>query len=255
MRAEPRADGDEPRGGARGGVQARVARPATSLTRKFLYNPLPVTELSARLLPEGGRVYTTPDGIEYPSVTTVLKNLPDPDPAWRDKWVGRVGEAEAHRVTERAKTRGNKIHGMVEAYLRGDPDFARGAMPVNLASFKQLRPVIDENLGSIYGVELPLYSHKLKTAGRCDLCAGFRGFNSVVDWKGSNSPWAAHRKHKALIQSAAYATMIEEAHPGLNIPQVVVVVMVEHGENQVFVARTDSYREMVRRVFVEREFG
>ena len=52
---------------------------------------------------KSGRVYTTPNGRKYPSITTVLSLLTeDAIQAWRN----RVGEEEANRVGGRAAARG-----------------------------------------------------------------------------------------------------------------------------------------------------
>jgi hypothetical protein len=45
---------------------------------------------------KSGRVYTTPDGNKFPSITTVLSILSEEGIA---KWRARVGEEEANRVS------------------------------------------------------------------------------------------------------------------------------------------------------------
>lgn len=241
-------------GSLRDRLQKGVGDPAFNIGRSFLYNPLKVTELSDEIVPDIGRIYDTPEG-RFPSVTTVLKDLPDfDDPHWHQRWVERVGEDEANRVTVRGQKRGSAVHEMVEKYLLGEPGFADGAMPVNKHFFKMLRPVLDEGIGSVYGVEVPLYSKRLRTAGRSDLICGFRGYNTVMDWKNSNNPWNRGRQLKALIQSATYATMAEETY-GINIPWVTVVVVSESDHPQVIREQTDHYRDWVERVFVRREFS
>jgi hypothetical protein len=233
-------------------MQKGLVDPAFKLGRSFLHNPLPYEDFREEIIPGTGRIYYTPAG-DFKSVTTVLKDLPDDDPEWRDKWAARVGEEEAVRVTARGSTRGRNVHDMVERYLKGQPDFAAGEMPANLAFFKELRPIIDEGVGTIFGVEIPLYSARLGTAGRTDLVCGYRGFNTVMDWKNSNNPWPRGRQKKALIQAATYATMIEETH-GINIPWVTVVIVSESDKPQVVREPTDDWREWVERVFARREF-
>ena len=51
------------------------------------------SELSAEIVEGIGRVYTTPDGNKYPSVTTVLGA--GSDQSWLQEWKDRVGEKEA----------------------------------------------------------------------------------------------------------------------------------------------------------------
>ena len=56
-----------------------------------------------------GRVYNTPSGNKYPSVTSVVGLLnQDEIKAWR----ARVGEEEANRISARASKRGTQIHSL-----------------------------------------------------------------------------------------------------------------------------------------------
>ena len=58
-----------------------------------------------------GRKYKCPNGVSYPSVTTVLSILSeDGIRAWRK----RVGEVEANKISHRAATRGTAVHAIVE---------------------------------------------------------------------------------------------------------------------------------------------
>lgn len=235
-------------------MRARVVDPSLKVTKEFLINPLPRVELPDRIVPGVGRIYQTPAG-DFKSVTTILKDVPDDkNPNWLIDWKMRLGEEEAARQSGRARSRGNQLHDIVERYLLSDPNFGDGAMPSTVANFRQVRKIIDEGVGTVYGVEIPLYSERLQTAGRSDLIAGYQGYNSVIDWKGSNNPKELHMVRNYCIQAACYAVMAEEMYPGLNIPRIVVVVMVEHQEPQVFVRETDEWREWVERVFARREF-
>lgn len=221
------------------------------LTRKdFLHNFFPRVELVSVTGP-GGRFYTTPEGIVYPSVTTVLSTVPDDDPNWREKWVSRVGEEEADRVTERGKSRGSLTHKIVEKYLLNDPNHERGAMPVHLVEFRKLKPHLDRNVGSIYGIEFPLWSHHLRTAGRADGIAGWKGWNSILDWKTSARPKTKEMIKKYFLQASCYAMMAEE-RLGLNIPQIVIGIMVDHDHPQIYEESTDTFREEVESLYTQR---
>ena len=62
------------------------------------------------------RFYVTPEGNEYPSITTVLS------PRNKErlmKWRKRVGEKVANHICNKAATRGTKVHKMCEDYLNG----------------------------------------------------------------------------------------------------------------------------------------
>ena len=74
------------------------------------FQKLPTTNI------DGKRYYTTPNGNNYPSVTSVTglaskKGIK----AWRK----RVGEKVANHICNKAATRGTKVHKMCEDYLNG----------------------------------------------------------------------------------------------------------------------------------------
>ena len=63
---------------------------------------------------DGTRVYETPTGNKYPSVTTVTGLLKkDIIQAWRKK----VGDEEANKISSTAARRGTRIHTLCEKYL------------------------------------------------------------------------------------------------------------------------------------------
>jgi ATP-dependent exoDNAse (exonuclease V) beta subunit len=66
-------------------------------------------------------------------------------------------------------------------------DYDADAMPINKFDFRKLAKHIDANIDNIYGVEYPLYSYKLRTAGRTDLIAQWQGTNAIIDFKTSRN--------------------------------------------------------------------
>ena len=99
---------------------------------------------------KSGRTYSTPDGVQYPSITTVLSILSeDAIRAWRE----RVGEEQAEIVSGKASRRGTKVHSIVEKYLRNEDtsDF----LPHIRQSLENLKPTLDK-VGTIFGLELSL---------------------------------------------------------------------------------------------------
>lgn len=188
---------------------------------------------------EKGRVYKTPGGNLYPSITTVLS-------AYNKKaimeWRQRVGEQKANEISRKASGRGTKLHNTVEKYLLNEmTDLQiKTMMPDIKEMFVDIRKIIDAGIGDIYGIETPLYSDKLKLAGRCDCIAEWQGELSIVDWK-----TASKSKEKAYIQNyfmqaTAYAEMFEE-RTGKPIDQIVIAIAVEGEGTQLFVERKDGY--------------
>ena len=102
--------------------------------KTFIHHDIP--KLNRIDLPEG-RVYETPNGLRYPSVTSVLGfQSADAIAKWREK----VGEEEANRISARASNRGTKIHSLCEDYLikgTAEPDMFDSTM------FKSLVPHLD----------------------------------------------------------------------------------------------------------------
>ena len=72
-----------------------------------------LTEMNA-VTTEKGRQYRTPEGINLPSITTVLSILSRESIA---KWRARVGHEEANRISHRASTRGTSVHEIIEKYI------------------------------------------------------------------------------------------------------------------------------------------
>ena len=127
-----------------------------------------------------GRTYSTPDGKSYPSITTVLSILSeDAIRAWRE----RVGVEQADIISGKASRRGTKVHSIVEKYLSNEDTTQE--LPHIRQSLANLKPVLDNNIGKIYGLEVPLFSHHLKLAGRCDCIAEYNGVPSIIDFKTS----------------------------------------------------------------------
>lgn len=199
-----------------------------------------------RVVIDGKRHYVTPEGNKYQSVTTILSQKTDKTSLL--EWRQRVGEVEANRISTQAATRGTAIHDIAEHYLLNNESFPKGAMPSNIDTFRQIRPIIDEHIGKIYGLEYFLYSDVLKTAGATDCICEFDGINSIVDFKTSKKPKKEEWIQNYFIQASCYAMMAEERLP-LVIPQIAIIIAVDHEEPQLFVKPKYLYEDEVRELF------
>ena len=65
-------------------------------------------EMSAEMV-DGKRVYLTPTGDKFPSVTTVISNNKE-KMAGIARWRARVGEEKANNISKRSTGRGTKYH-------------------------------------------------------------------------------------------------------------------------------------------------
>ena len=184
-----------------------------------------------------GRTYTTPDGNNYPSITTVLSILSrEAIQAWR----ARVGEEEANKISRVASSRGTAVHDLLEKYVDNDPDFAKGVMPHILQSFKDVQEQLDTRLTKVYSQEAPLYSNHLGLAGRVDCVGVWDGKNSIVDYKTSRKLKKKEWVKGYFMQCCAYAIMWEE-RTGMPITQLVVLIAVDNEEPQVFIEHRDNW--------------
>ena len=192
---------------------------------------------------EGGRVYETPDGNFYPSITTVLsirnkKGLME--------WRKRVGEDVANYISRTAAMRGTKVHHMCEDYLNNVsfvlwPDkwaeHQKHFLP--WCMFQKLTRRL-ESIDNIRIQEGGLYSDRLKLAGRVDCIAEYDHELSVIDFKTSTKEKKDEWIENYYIQCAAYAEMYEE-RTGEAINQLVVLVVTEDGTVQEFVKEKTKY--------------
>ena len=185
-----------------------------------------------------GRLYSTPDG-SFPSVTTVLSILTeDAIAAWRE----RVGEEEANKISHKASSRGTKVHSIIEDYLNGKD--TSEYLPNIRQSLVNVQPILDSQIGRIFGIEVPLYSKYLGLAGRCDAVAEFDGVVSILDWKTSRYPKKKEKISNYFCQMAAYAIMFEE-RTGMPVTNLAVVMDVDGHEPLVFKEHRDNWTEML----------
>ena len=184
----------------------------------------------------GGRVYTTPEGNKYSSVTTVLGELIK---ANIQEWRKSIGEEEANKITGKASRRGTRLHSICESYIKNEDGYLEGQLPDVLAMFQSIEPIL-KRINNIHGVELGLYSDHLKLAGRTDLIAEFDGRLSVIDYKSSAKRKKYEHCYNYFAQCTAYAIMYEE-RTNIPIDQVVIIVAVESEEPQLFIEKRDSW--------------
>ena len=192
----------------------------------------------------GKRFYKTPEGLLYPSVTTITSQH------GKDKiieWRKRVGEEEANRISTRASNRGTKVHKICENYLNNEEDYARTnpahihkTMPDTIAMFKSLQPLLDEHVNNIHALEIPLYSHHLKVAGRVDCIAEYDGKLSIIDFKTSSKLKEENWIKGYFMQCSAYAVMYEE-RTGIPVSQIVIMIAVDSEHPQVFIKKRNDY--------------
>ena len=176
----------------------------------------------------GKRVYLTPGGKHYPSITSIISSQPKPSLV---EWRERVGDEEADRVIKEATTLGTAVHDLCERYL-----YNQNLMTTNEEArsvFNRLRFLLS-NINKIIGLEIPLYSDQLKVAGTTDCIAEYNGVLSVIDFKTSRKAKKEEWIEDYYIQAFFYAEAFFEM-TGCLPEQIVILVAIRDEFNvQVF---------------------
>ena len=180
-----------------------------------------------------GRVYQTPTGKAYPSVTSVLGLL---GKAEIIEWRKRVGEEEANRVSARAARRGTAIHSLCEDYLLNKQV---DVGPFDLEIFKSIEPYLNK-INNIHGLETQLYSDYLQVAGTVDCVAEYEGKMSIIDFKTSRRIKTRDDIHGYFMQTAAYAVMFEEITK-IPVPRLVIIMAVDDEQPLIFNEKRDDW--------------
>ena len=208
----------------------------------FNHTPVDLPPVKARN-GDGVRLYETPEGNKYPSITTVLSIR---NKKGLHEWRKRVGYDVANYVARTAASRGTKVHHMCEDYLNNVhvswpekwKEHEKHFLPYCL--FNQLKEQALCNINGIYAQEAGLYSDKYKVAGRVDCIAEYRGVPSIIDFKTSSKERNDDWNVNYYIQGSAYAEMFGE-RTGIEISQVVILVVTEDGTVQEFIKDKHNY--------------
>ena len=203
------------------------------------YTGPPFPELEVHNI-KGLRFYETPTGEKYPSITTVLGKQPGKQKGLQE-WRERVGVAQAQIISGKAARRGSVFHNIVENYLQ-DEDISDFKQQNFMAwcMFGEMKSHLDEKINQVVLQEQTMFSSKFKVAGRCDLIGVYKDKLSVVDFKTTTTTKKEEWISDYFIQCAAYASMYEE-HTGEPVEDVVIMMVAEDGEVQLFEKKTADY--------------
>ena len=116
--------------------------------------------------------------------------------------------------------------------------------------FSQLKKRLYVNINNIYAQEAGLYSDKYKVAGRVDCIAEYNGVPSIIDFKTSTKERKDEWNENYYIQGSAYAEMFGE-RTGIEISQVVILVVTEDGTVQEFVKEKYDYLPLLTEAIAE----
>ena len=158
----------------------------------------------------------------------------------------RVGDDVANYIARTAAHRGTKVHHMCEDFLNNNFDeevHKKNFLPYVL--FGQLKPVLMQKVNNILAQECGLYTDKYRVAGRVDCIAEYNGVKSIIDFKTSRKERNDEWNESYYIQASAYAEMFEE-RTGIEINQIVILVVTEDGVVQEFVKDKTPYIPLLK---------
>ena len=198
--------------------------------KNFIYHDFPKLE---RVDGPEGRVYNTPTGKQYPSITRVTGMLTEDS---IKQWRSRVGNEEANKISTKAANRGTRIHTLCENFLQGkpvEPDM------FDVEFWNEFKPYVDK-IDNIHALESKLYSDKLQVAGTVDCIGDYEGVPNIIDFKTSGKPKDINNIQHYFLQATAYSVMFEEL-TGIIIPDITILIGVDHDKPQIFQQKRSSF--------------
>ena len=195
---------------------------------------------------DGKRIYETPNGDKYISITSLLSNL---SKASIQKWRERVGEDTARKITTQASRRGTSVHNICESYIKNEYGHLDGRMPNEVDLFSSIQPLLNR-IDNIHVVEGSMWSDHLKLAGRTDLIGEFDNRLSVIDYKTSSKKKTWEMCNQYFMQGTFYAIAYEE-RTGIPVDTIVIIMAVENEQPLLFIEKRDRWIEPLKEIITK----
>jgi len=212
------------------------------ITEQFAYGSL------KRKSVDGQRLYTTPDGLAVPSVTTILdKTKPEQAKQALREWKKRVGETKAAEITKEAAGRGTRMHAYLEQYVKEDNISEPGSNPYSQQSYKMANIIVEQglcNADEFWGTEVPLYFPQVY-AGTTDCLGVYNGKPAIIDFKQTNKPKKTEWISDYFMQLCAYADAHNEVY-GTDIEQGVILMCSKDFQFQTWVIEGETFQDYKR---------
>jgi genome maintenance exonuclease 1 len=207
------------------------------------FNHIPINFTQSELIEkDDGHYYQTPSGVIYPSITTMLQKTQTIEKQqslqnWREK------EIAADYITQEAAVIGSETHKLIENYLNGEEILEKSRL-LSEAHFNNLLPFVNK-INDIHGIELRLYSDKMKLAGTSDCIAKYDGKLSIIDYKTKRSNQREEWLTDHFIQATSYGVMFKEL-TGIKVEQIVILVSSEKNTRTEFMKNPDDYMDSLQ---------
>jgi len=206
------------------------------------FNHIPVNFTQSELIEkDDSHFYQTPSGVIYPSITTMLQNTQTEEKKqslqnWREQ------EIASDYITQEASVIGSETHKLIENYLNGE-EILENFRLLSEAHFNNLLPFVNK-INDIHGIELRLYSDKMKLAGTSDCIAKYNGKLSIIDYKTKRSNQREEWLTDHFIQATSYGAMFKEL-TGIKVDQIVILVSSEKNTRMEFLKNPDDYLDLL----------
>ena len=209
----------------------------------FNHLNIKIPQRAKQITEEGSkrRLYQTPEGKIYPSITTILEPLKRDV---LDKWRERVGDEVADEESKWGKDRGSALHLALEELIDNKSIKDHPIL---------IQMLVDDSMPYIYRIgdihcqETVLYSDFFKTAGRVDLIAKYNGKLSVIDFKGSKRPKRIDWIEDYFVQTSFYAYAYYE-RTKRPVEQCVILIANEQTEAQEFIVEPWKWWDELKRI-------
>jgi len=208
------------------------------------FNHIPINFTQSQLIEkDDGHYYQTPSGKIYPSITTMLQKTQSIEKQqslqqWREQ------EVASNYITQEAAIIGSETHKLIENYLNGLETMEKPRL-LSEAHFSNLLPFVDK-INDIHGIELRLYSDKMKLAGTSDCVAKYDGILSIIDYKTKRSNQKEEWLTDHFIQATSYGEMFREL-TGIKIDQIVILVSSEKNTRTEFIKNPNDYLDILEK--------
>ena len=208
------------------------------------FNHIPVNFTQSELIEkDDAHYYQTPSGVIYPSITTMLQKTQTQEKQQSlQNWKNQ--EIAADYITQQAASIGSETHKLIESYLNGEEILEKFRL-LSEAHFNNLLPFVDK-INDIHGIELRLYSDKMKLAGTSDCIANYDGKLSIIDYKTKRSNQREEWLTDHFIQATSYGIMFKEL-TGIKVEQIVILVSSEKNTRMEFLKNLDDYLELLEK--------
>lgn len=156
------------------------------------------------------RLYVTPQGNYYPSITTVLGHTqPKEKVEALKRWKDSLGE-DADNISRAIADKGTHVHLMCERFLNGEKPFSEAEFSADaIASFNGLKLKLSK-IQEVWGQEVALFSDALMLAGRCDCIGVYKDKPCIIDFKTSSRIKTKEMIEDYQLQLCAYSIMHNE---------------------------------------------